>query len=57
METSVIDRFNAWISDPDKPANPTLQDAFFEGFAQAMEWISGQPRVRTEQDPPGESAS
>ncbi len=46
MNTSVIDRFNTWINDPDTPANPTVQDAFFEGFAQCMEWLSGQPRQR-----------
>lgn len=32
------------------------ENAFFEGFAQPMEWISGQPRVRGEQDEPGEPA-
>jgi hypothetical protein len=42
METNIVDRFNAWVSDPDTPQEPTLLDAFAEGFAQAMEWISGQ---------------
>ncbi len=46
MNTNIADRFNAWISDPDTSAEPTLQDAFTEGFTQAMEWISGQPRQR-----------
>jgi hypothetical protein len=46
MDTNIADRFNAWISDPDTLVEPTLQDAFTEGFAQAMEWISGQPRQR-----------
>ena len=46
MNTSTADRFNAWISDPDTPPEPTLQDAFTEGFTQAMEWISGEPRQR-----------
>lgn len=46
VETNIPDRFNAWIGDPDTPPEPTLQDAFTEGFAQAMEWISGQPRER-----------
>jgi hypothetical protein len=32
------------IGDPDTSPEPTLQDAFTEGFAQVMEWISGQPR-------------
>ena len=47
MKTDILDRFNAWIGDPDTPQEPTLQDAFTEGFAQAMEWISGQPRERS----------
>jgi hypothetical protein len=46
METNIADRFSAWIADPDTPADPTLQDAFTEGFAQCMEMISGQPRQR-----------
>lgn len=46
METNVIDRFNAWRADPDSPGDPSLLGAFAEGFAQAMEWISGQPRQR-----------
>jgi hypothetical protein len=52
METSVIYRFNAWMADPDAKPDPTLLDAFAEGFAQAMEWISGQPRQRD--TPPAE---
>jgi hypothetical protein len=46
VNTNIADRFQAWISDPDTPPVPTLQDAFVEGFAQCMEWISGQPRQR-----------
>jgi hypothetical protein len=49
MNTNIPDRFNAWINDPESPAEPTLQDAFTEGFTQAMEWISGQPRQRPEE--------
>lgn len=52
MQTNVHDCFNAWMADPDKPADPTLLDAFVEGFAQAMEFISGEPRVRPSQEPP-----
>jgi hypothetical protein len=51
METNIVDRFNAWMSDPDRPQEPTLLDAFAEGFAQAMEWISGQPRQRNAPPP------
>jgi hypothetical protein len=46
VKTNVIDRYNAWLADPDTEKDPTLLDAFSEGFAQAMEWISGQPRQR-----------
>ena len=52
-QTNIIDRFNAWMADPDRPENPTLQDAFVEGFAQCMEWLSGQPRQRDEPSAPG----
>lgn len=52
MKTNIIDRYNAWQSDPDTPPEPTPQDAFVEGFAQAMEWISGEPRQR-DAPPPG----
>ena len=51
MKTNIRDRFNAWISDPDTPAEPTLQDAFTEGFTQAFEFISGQPRERADGPP------
>lgn len=46
METNIIDRYQAWMADPDRKQEPTLLDAFTEGFAQAMEWVSGQPRQR-----------
>jgi hypothetical protein len=46
VKTDVIGRFHAWMADPDKKPDPTLLDAFAEGFMQAMEWISGQPRER-----------
>jgi hypothetical protein len=49
MNTNIPDRFNAWISDPDTPAEPTLREAFSEGFTQAMEFISGQPRQRPDE--------
>jgi hypothetical protein len=51
METNIPDRFNAWMADPDRPQELTLMDAFAEGFAQAMEWISGQPRQRNAPPP------
>jgi len=51
MKTNIRDRFDAWISDPDTPAEPTLQDAFTEGFTQAFEFISGQPRERADGPP------
>lgn len=47
-ETNITDRYEAWRADPETPAQPTLQDAFVEGFAQCMEWLSGQPRQRQE---------
>jgi hypothetical protein len=48
IKTNVIDRFKAWEADPDTPKNPTLHEAFVEGFTQAMEWISGGVRTQTE---------
>lgn len=51
-KTNVADRFAAWISDPGTPPEPTLQDAFTEGFAQCMEWLSGQPRHNPGQTEP-----
>ena len=51
MKTNIHDRFNAWISDPDTPAEPTLQDAFTEGFTQAFEFASGQLRERPDGEP------
>jgi hypothetical protein len=47
-KTNILDRYNPWRADPDTAAEPTLQDAFAEGFAQCMEWLSGQPRQREE---------
>lgn len=44
VKTSWQDRFKAWIADPETPENPTLEDAFREGFTQCMEWLSGQVR-------------
>ena len=49
-ETNIIDRYQAWRADPDSPAEPTLLEAFTEGFAQCMEWLSGQPRQRDAAD-------
>lgn len=46
METNIITRYTTWLQDPDTPQNPSLLDAFAEGFAQALEWLSGQPRER-----------
>jgi len=51
VKTNVTDRFNAWMSDPDRAPDPTLLDAFAEGFAQCMEWLSGQPRERANPGP------
>ena len=47
MKTNIIDRFNTWVSDPETPSEPTLQDAFTEGFTQAFEFVSGQLRERS----------
>lgn len=49
LKTNVIDRFKAWRADPDTPEDPTLHEAFVEGFTQAMEWISGGVRAATEE--------
>lgn len=46
MNTNVVDRFNAWIADPETPPEPTLEDAFREGFVQSFEFVSGQLRQR-----------
>jgi hypothetical protein len=46
-QTNILDRFNAWINDPDTPADLTLQDAFVEGFAQCMELETTPPHRST----------
>jgi hypothetical protein len=52
-KTNIIDRYNAWRSDPDTPSDLSLLDAFTEGFAQCMEWLSRQPRERKPDDESG----
>lgn len=42
--TNIRDRFIAWAVKSKKDQSQELFDAFQEGFAQAMEWISGQTR-------------
>lgn len=41
IEPSVPERFRAWAGEWDSPGEPSLDDAFAEGFAQAMEWLFG----------------
>lgn len=42
IEPTVTDRFAAWMDDADAPEDPSLQDAFVEGFAQALEWTAAK---------------
>jgi len=37
--TNLPDRYRTWLADPSLSCEPTLWDAFAEGFAQAMEFI------------------
>lgn len=42
--TNIRDRFDTWLADPTTSPTPTLRDAFYEGFIQAFEFVSGQTR-------------
>lgn len=44
ITTNWKDRYFAWMQDPDRPENPTLLDAFLEGFTQAIEATHDSPR-------------
>ena len=49
MTTNINDRFQAWISDPDTPRDPTLRDAFARGSRSA--WNGSRASLGSETTP------
>lgn len=45
METNLIPRYNSWIASSGMVPTMELFEAFREGFAQALEFVSGETRT------------